>query len=121
MIPELAGNPFLPRIFEMWVPGARALDRQRPGGQRRGRMRVGSAAARGRPPASARLPATCVTIPSCPPSRFDADGDGYMHAGDLRALLESLGRLARDAEERYQCEWGLAGGSSKRLIGCWFR
>ncbi|KAI7844791.1 hypothetical protein COHA_001671 [Chlorella ohadii] len=50
MIPELAGNPFLPRIFEM----------------------------------------------------FDADGDGYMHAGDLRALLESLGRLARDEEERFQ-------------------
>ncbi len=27
-----------------------------------------------------------------------------MHAGDLRALLESLGRLARDEEERFQCE-----------------
>lgn len=40
-----------------------------------------------------------------------------MHAGDLRALLESLGRLARDAEERYQCEWGwwLAGGMGAAL------
>ena len=53
MIPELAGNPFLPRIFEM----------------------------------------------------FDADGDGYMGAGDLRALLEALTRLANE-EERYACGWG---------------
>ena len=51
MIPELAGNPFLPRIFEM----------------------------------------------------YDADGDGYMGAADLRALLESLLRLANE-EERYLCE-----------------
>ena len=51
MIPELAGNPFLPRIFEM----------------------------------------------------YDADGDGYMGAADLRALLESLTRL-RNEEERYHCE-----------------
>lgn len=35
--------------------------------------------------------------------RYDTDGDGYMHAGDLRALLESLGRLARSEEARYQC------------------
>lgn len=48
MIPELAGNPFLPRIFEM----------------------------------------------------YDTDGDGYMGAADLRALLESLTRLANE-EERY--------------------
>lgn len=51
MIPELAGNPFLPRIFEM----------------------------------------------------YDTDGDGYMGAADLRALLESLTRLANE-EERYHCE-----------------
>ena len=48
-----------------------------------------------------------ATQPPVPPHpaarRFDADGDGYMHAGDLRALLESLGRLARDEEERFLC------------------
>ncbi len=51
MIPELAGNPFLPRLFEM----------------------------------------------------FDQDCDGYMSVHDLRALLESLTRLANE-EERFQCE-----------------
>lgn len=77
MIPELAGNPFLPRIFEM----------------------------------------------------YDADGDGYMGAADLRALLESLTRLANE-EERYQCAWGLgsawgtgvgrwAGAATSFLLVCW--
>lgn len=54
MIPELAGNPFLPRIFEM----------------------------------------------------YDQDGDGYMNAADLRALLDSLTRLANE-EARFQCAWQL--------------
>lgn len=62
MIPELAGNPFLPRIFEM----------------------------------------------------YDTDGDGYMGAADLRALLESLTRLANE-EERYHCE----SEPSSVGAGCW--
>lgn len=52
MIPELAGNPFLPRIFQL----------------------------------------------------YDQDGDGYITAADMRALLESLTRLCYE-EERYKCEW----------------
>jgi len=68
MIPELAGNPFLPRIFEM----------------------------------------------------YDTDGDGYMGAADLRALLESLTRLANE-EERYQCGWPGVGRARVWHCGvaCW--
>ncbi|PSC70940.1 calcineurin B [Micractinium conductrix] len=63
MIPELAGNPFLPRIFEM----------------------------------------------------FDADGDGYMGAGDLRALLEALTRLANE-EERYAFAFRIYDADSDGLV-----
>ena len=42
-----------------------------------------------------------------------------MHAGDLRALLESLGRLARDEEERFQCELCWVGSRApRRLCRC---
>lgn len=61
MIPELAGNPFLPRIFQL----------------------------------------------------YDQDGDGYIAASDLRALLESLTRLS-DEEERVRCEQG---GGGRRAHG----
>ena len=64
MIPEVASNPFLPRIFSL----------------------------------------------------YDRDGDGYMNAADLRALLESLMRLA-DEEERYKCGWGWRGGHSWECEG----
>lgn len=41
-----------------------------------------------------------------------------MNAADLRLLLESLMRLARDEEERYQCEQ--LGGPLGLLRGaCW--
>ena len=58
MIPELAGNPFVPALFKM----------------------------------------------------YDQDGDGYIDASDMRALLESLTKLA-DKEERYRCK-------RKPMLGC---
>jgi hypothetical protein len=66
MIPELAGNPFLPRIFEM----------------------------------------------------HDCDGDGYMNAADLRALLDCLSRLANE-EARYQCEHAGRPPAGDRCGVCW--
>lgn len=125
MIPELAGNPFLPRIFEMWVLAARGWEGVvwNSSGRDAGAAPIsglplprGPSASR---PCDAARPTVALLPAACAPSpRFDADGDGYMHAGDLRALLESLGRLARDEEERFQCELCWVGLAAAPLAGC---
>lgn len=110
MIPELAGNPFLPRIFEMlarvMVFSSCLLGGRAAGRQRAAAFCEAAVLPANRPVRTLRL-RDCIHLLLLPTHRYDTDGDGYMNAGDLRALLESLGRLARSEEERYQCAYSV--------------